>query len=485
MSKPAALARLLTLAAMSGLAGVLLAGPASAGAASTTPSPDWAQYLHSTLHGSMSPQTAFTTSNAPTVTQVWHWQPPRISGQPSPLLDASPVVAGGSVYIGAESGMFYALDAATGTVRWSTMLDTVPAADCTGAGTRLGTTSTAAVLPDPVTGASTVYVSGARYLYALDAATGAIVWRTEIGPPDPSEPNGYYNWSSPTVVAGHIYVGLASGCDHPLIRGGVVELDQHTGQVLHTFHTVPSGSIGGSVWSSVAALPDGQGIWVSTGNDCSAPLETCPPGNQTGNSVSILHLSASLRLLQAWQVPHDFHLNRDFGSSPTLFGTGTSREVGACNKDGVYYALAANTLGASPLWQDTLAKPGGCLPSAVWNGRAGDLYLAGSKTTIGGTSYGGSINEVSPQTGAFGWRTGLGCGVTGTPALDGAGVLAVETYGGCVSGAHPGVYLVNAATGAILETLPVGSSATFAQPVFAEGGLYVATEHDGLYDLAP
>jgi polyvinyl alcohol dehydrogenase (cytochrome) len=486
MSSRSVLFAFFTAAALgsSFLAGV--AGPvtSAAAAALTTPTGDWTQYQYSTLHGSMSPETAFTTSNAASATQVWHFQPPAISGQQTPFLDASPTVVGGHVYIGAESGMFYALDAASGAVLWSRMLDTVPSVDCTGPGTRLGITSTAAVLPDPVTGASTVYVSGARFLYALDAATGAIIWQTEIGPPDPSAPNAYYNWSSPTVVAGHIYVGLSSGCDQPLIQGGVVELDQETGHVLNTFNTVPTGSIGGSVWSSVAASSDGQDIWVTTGNECSAPLETCPAGNQVGNSVSILHLSASLQLLQAWQVKHDFRHNRDFGSTPVIFGSGTSPEVGACNKNGVFYALAANPLGTSPLWQDTIANPRDCLPSGVWDGSANVLYISANATTIGGTSYGGSISAVNPQTGAFIWQTGLGCSVTGTPTLDSAGVLAVGTYFGCVSGAVEGVYLIDATTGAIIETLP-GSSRTFAQPVFAEGGLYVATERHGLYDFAP
>jgi outer membrane protein assembly factor BamB len=31
---------------------------------------------------------------------------------------------------------------------------------------------------DPVTGTATVYVSGARFLYALNAATGAVTWKT-------------------------------------------------------------------------------------------------------------------------------------------------------------------------------------------------------------------------------------------------------------------------------------------------------------------
>ena len=481
-------ARIRTPAAAAGLAGVVVLS--QSGAALAAGSGDWPQYLHGPRHNSMSPAAAFTPSNAASASQAWHWQPPVISGEPTPLLDASPTVAGGRVYIGAQSGMFYALDEATGAQVWSRQLDTEQAVDCTGPGTRLGITSTAAVLPDPVTGTSTVYVSGARYLYALDAATGTVAWQTEIGPPtDPSEPNAYYNWSSPTVVGGHIYVGLSSGCDKPLIRGGVVELDQHTGQVLHTWYTVPAGSIGGSVWSSVAASSNGGNLWVTTGNECSAPLETCPAGNQVGHSLSIVHLSSSLSLRQAWQVPATVGHNFDFGSSPTLFGSSTSLEVGACNKNGIYYALAANPLGSSPLWADTIgarqSSTGTCLASAVWNGRAGALYIAGDGTTIGGTSYSGSIRQVDPQTGAYVWETGMPCAVTGTPTLDSAGVLAVGTFGGCATGSQPGAYLVDASTGAILMTLPVGSGRVFGQPVFAQKSLFVATETKGLYAFVP
>ena len=91
---------------------------------------------------------------------------------------------------------------------------------------------------------------------------------------------------------------------------------------------------------------------------------------------------------------------------------------------------------------------------------------------------------MNPSTGAFLWRTGLPCAVMGTPTLDSAGVLAAGTYR-CVKPATPGAYLINAATGAILSTLPVATSKVFAQPVFAQGTLFVATESGGLYDLAP
>lgn len=452
----------------------------------TTVNLDWPQYLGGPQHSSESNSTAFTTSNAASATRVWHWQPPIISGKPSPALIASPTVVGGRVYIGANSGVFYALNESTGAVIWSRQLDTEPKGTCNAS----GIAATAAVLPDPVTGTRTVYVSGARFLWALRASTGARVWKTRIGPVT-TNADAYYNWSSPTVAGGHIYVGLASSCDNPLIRGGVVELDQHSGQVLNTWYTVPTGSLGGSVWSSVAASASGSDLWVSTGNECDPTINTCPAGNQIGNSLSIVHLSSSLTLLEAWQAPgtagqgHDW----DFGSSPTLFGgTGVPPDVGACNKNGNYYALADNPLGSSPLWTDTIGAPDGsggiCLASSVGNGQTGALYIGGDATTINSTSYGGSLRQVDPSTGAFIWQTGLPCAVMGTPSMDSSGVLAVGTYS-CASGQTPGAYLVDASTGARLETLPTGTSKVFAQPVFAQGTLFVATRTNGLYNFAP
>src|SRR5215471_7069826 len=193
-------ARARALAAVLGLAGVVVSAQAGGAGAAPAAGPglDWPQYLHGPQHSSVSAATAFTPSNAASASQVWHWQPPVIAKKPAPALEASPTVVAGRVYIGAESGGFYALDEATGAVVWSRQLDTTPGGPCP----VRGVSSTAAVLPDPVTGVSTVYVSGARFTYALNAATGAVAWQTEIGPPGGST---NYNWSSPTVAGGHVY----------------------------------------------------------------------------------------------------------------------------------------------------------------------------------------------------------------------------------------------------------------------------------------
>ncbi len=182
----------------------------------------------------------------------------------------------------------------------------------------------------------------------------------------------------------------------------------------------------------------------------------------------------------------------DFGASPALFGGASLPDVGACNKNGVFYALAASPLGSSPLWSLTVGIPtqagvgtGECLASAVWDGPSGTFYIGGNQTTIGGTNYGGSIGQVNPATGSYIWHTGLPCAVEGTPTLDSAGVLAAGLYSCPKTSRTPGADLINASTGAILKSLPVGLSKVFGQPVFAQGTVFVATESNGLYDFAP
>jgi hypothetical protein len=72
--------------------------------------------------------------------------------------------------------------------------------------------------------------------------------------------------------------------------------------------------------------------------------------------------------------------------------------------------------------------------------------------------------------------TGLPNAVSGSPSLDGAGVLAVGTYD---SNPTPNAtYLIDAADGKILRNLVGG--ADFAQSVFAEDWLFTANQY-GVY----
>ena len=108
--------------------------------------------------------TAINPGNVAALRPLWTFTaaPATQNGAPAPKFDASPTVVGGRVYIGSRTGIFYALDATTGGIVWEKQLDFGNPTLCNSK----GIIATAAVAPDPVTGAMTVYAPGAHYLYA-------------------------------------------------------------------------------------------------------------------------------------------------------------------------------------------------------------------------------------------------------------------------------------------------------------------------------
>jgi len=477
------------------------AGPAQAGAGAA-PRPaaarpdlnraatrqDWPAYLFAARHRSAtSGPNTITPANAGSLRAVWAFQgKPPTGDKPPGGFSASPTVASGRVFIGSETGDFYALRESTGQVLWHRVLDYEAVGNNGACKNAHGITGTATVAVDPRTGRATVYVPGARYLYALDAATGAQRWKALVGPAASASVVGaYYNYSSPTVTNGLVYMGVSSSCDAPFVRGGIQAFSQRTGGLQHSFWNVPAGVVGASVWSSVAA--DSSWAYVTTGDPRTHGLHPF-------HAYSFLRLDArTLALRGSWRLSLPQSSDLDFGSSPTLFygtvgGTPTAL-VGACNKNGRYYALRRNALNRGPVWSVQVGvaahtQQGMCLASAVWNAPADELYLAGNATTVNGQLFYGSVREVNPGTGATKWISGLGCTVLGTPALDVAtGVLAVATWSPCLSGS-PALYLFNASTGRLRATLPVAAGA-FAQPVFAGPYVLMADESGQVTAYSP
>jgi outer membrane protein assembly factor BamB len=449
-----------TAMALSGssIASASSAGSPAAAQAVGLPAGSWPAYLNGPLHTSYSPsQTYITPANATTLVQEWS----QTAGAP---YIASPTVVGGSVYVGGANGWFYRLSVHTGKVLAKVYIGRQPALTCPAT----GVSATATVARDPRSHAVTVYVAGGNgYLYALRATTLARTWRSRVAKPS-KKINDYYNWSSPTVANGKIYLGISSNCDRPLVRGGVMAFSQATGAKLAVLYTVPAGAknAGGSVWSSIGVAPGGD-VYATTGNGPSkAP--------RLGASESVLKLNPdTLALLGSFKVPSaQVSEDGDFGSSPVFFGS----YVGACNKNGYFYALHQSTMKLA--WKRRIGyasegpNRGECLASPVYDGK--HLYFGGNKTRLHGVIYRGSVQERSPATGALIWATGLPGGVLGSPTMDGAGVIAVGTDYATTSG----IYLVNAATGTILD--PLMSDGTFAQPAFAEKWIFCATD-TGVY----
>jgi outer membrane protein assembly factor BamB len=442
---------------------------AFAATVATSSAQDWPQYLFDNGHSSKNGlATAITTANASSLVADWSFIDPQptINGQPNAGFYSSPTVFQGVVYIGSNTGNFFALDETTGAIIWQQLLGFTTPTTC---GSGHGVTSTATLAIDPVSGSLTVYVGGGDgYLYALDAATGNIVFREFVTSVGTTRNTGFI-WASPTIITGRIYLGWASQCDNPLVRSGIKSFDQHTGTLLKTFYTLPMGSTGAGVWSTAAT--DGNSLWITTGN-----------GDAGGYSYGIVKLKANNLTVQTfWDNPLTGDL--DWGSSPTLFqatiNNVRTKMVGANEKNGTFYAFDANNLQNGPIWTYPVGTTedfsiGTDLAAPIWDSVHKTLYIAGNLTTINATSFPGSVRAFNPANGSIIWETGLTGGpIMGTPTLNGSGVIAAGTYN-IVNFTLNAVYLLDASDGNILTTIPQTGDIVFAQPVFADTHLFVA-----------
>jgi outer membrane protein assembly factor BamB len=189
-------------------------------------------------------------------------------------VDASPAIADGVVYVGDDSGEFFALSAATGRVRWERMIGgaifstaavangtvffgddnrNVYALNAETGAARWTTLTSGGVDSSPAVAGGSVYVgNGFNDIYALNAATGAVRW---IRPTD-NDVN-----SSPVIYHGTLYVGSDDDNVYALnpLTGGV-RWTRLTGGAVNSSPAVSDGTVYvGSDDGKVYALNAGTG----------------------------------------------------------------------------------------------------------------------------------------------------------------------------------------------------------------------------------
>jgi outer membrane protein assembly factor BamB len=430
------------------LAGLLLLG----GVWLLTTAADWPTYLHDEQRSGVSPdETTLAAANVDQLGRKWTY---KTGG----VVAASPTVVGGVVYVGSWDGYEYALDATTGALIWRTFLGTTTGGPgCQGppgAGV-----SSAATVRDGV-----VYVGGGdSYWYALDAASGAVLWRVFTG--DNSAAGGHYNWSSPLVYNGYAYIGVASLADCPLVQGQLLRVSLSTHQVTDVFKAVPDGQVGGGIWTSPSLDAATNTVFVTTG--------TWTESTRQPYAQAIVALDAtSLSVKSSWQLPQlDAVNDADWGNTPLLFSDVNSKQrVAAINKNGTLYAFDRNNLAAGPVWKTVIAFGGQCPTcgdGSVSSGAfgAGRLYFGGGNTTIGGSGYLGAVRALDPSTGQVLWQHGSPAPVI--PALGYANGVIVDGSGRYLE-------VLDAATGVRLYSAQQAAS-FYAAPSIANGMIYAAT----------
>jgi polyvinyl alcohol dehydrogenase (cytochrome) len=306
-------------------------------------------------------------------------------------------IAGGRVFVGSWGGKVYSLNANTGCIHW--YFDA-------GAGVRsaisLGQIATA-------TGQRWAAFFGDQqgYAYAVDATTGAQIWKTDIDDFPVARVSG-----SPTLYNGKLYVPVASGEEASgaipsyeccKFRGSVVALDATTGKQVWKTYMVDTpqptkknsagaqlwGPSGAPVWATPAIDPMKRAVYVTTGNNYS------DPGSPMSDAFVAMDLETGKILWHRQMTPNDAYTaacrlpdktncadsngpDWDFGASPILVNAGGRRLLLAGQKSGIVHALDPDRDGAI-VWQTRVGK-GGTMGGVQW-GSATDgtnIYVANS-----------------------------------------------------------------------------------------------------------
>ncbi|HYK93399.1 MAG TPA: PKD domain-containing protein [Thermoplasmata archaeon] len=424
--------------------------PHPSGARASPESTDWPMFLHDMARTGANPAER-TIASANVSDLGWTWQ-----YNTSGAVSSSVAVVNETAYFGSWDGHLYAVNARNGSLEWRTSLGGT--ADYTGCG-EPGIAST------PIVWNGTVYIGGGNpWEYAVSASNGSILWHLDLANVSGSSTpwTAHKIWSSAAVYNGSLYVGIASGCDSPLVRGALfqVALSDHT--LEHVFWTLPAGQIGPGIWSSPSIDPGTNTVWITTGNEGST---------DTKYARSVVELNASniSQVLGYAQRSVAFQ-DLDFGDGATLFhsSSGTPMVV-AVNKNGVAYAFNQSALhanGSSPdAWTLQLtAYAGNTVVPPAFDGRT--LYFGTPATVLPGGSYvAGSVLAVNPDNGSVEWWVGttseVYAGLTYIP-----GCVVASLTGG-------GVDVFDAATGTVLYSRTGSSS--WGEPIVVDGELLVTS----------
>lgn len=334
---------------------------------------------------------------------------------------STPVLADGTVYFGAWDGFFYAMDATTGEQRWKERVG------------KQYVRSTAAIAGDRI------YAAADSTLVALSRADGRVLFQTTLT----EHPQGFIE-SSPKVIGDLVILGVASyelnltKADYTF-EGSVVALDATSGAIVWRVPVTGAGpgpctgGSGVSIWSSAAIDPALGLAYIGTGQTYEAPASTC---NDTLLAIHYKRDHQGERV--AWKNTYtadDVYvaaggglngLDHDIGGAPNLFRAAGVDAVGVGDKGGTYRVF--NRATGQELWRaelkhGNLAQLGGVMNTAAVQGDT--IFIASNTWMVFGFIVSGmhaeqdtsEIYALDANTGAVRWSQPLDAPSFGTFAV--------------------------------------------------------------------
>jgi outer membrane protein assembly factor BamB len=346
---------------------------------------EWYTYRHDSARTGAQPYASDLSDPAKVGTLEVQWGfPPTSNGIGE--FDTSPIVVDDTVFIGSANGYFYALDVASGRLKWQypragdqALLGSCDPGGFAGGLGHYGIRSSAtfaviggqrAVIfgaPDPTAEGGL----GSARLFALplsaDPNNPQPIWKSDIVAHVNGCTKGNYQelheriaYSSPLVFDDKVYVGVHDTGDSPIQQGRVVAVDVNTGQIagftfLGTGNQLRDGTRGGSVWNALAT--DGTGVYFTTGNThdpwCVYPYVNCPsngPEPSPNNGLSMIRVDKDTGSI-VWKyqpVPFGLDGDPDWAAGATVMSTSCGELIASVQKDGWSYAIDAEQRGPSP-----------------------------------------------------------------------------------------------------------------------------------------
>jgi polyvinyl alcohol dehydrogenase (cytochrome) len=229
-----------------------------------------------------------------------------------------PTVIGGVLFVGGADRKLHALDAKTGCTLWTFTTD-APVRSAVTFGPLSDTDQFAVYFGDMRANA-----------YAVNAATGALVWKTKVEGHPAARITG-----SPTLFSGLLYVPVSSieeatgsrpTYECCTFRGSVVALDAPTGRQIWKAYTIPEaphptsknavgvqlhGPSGASVWSSPTIDVQRGALYVATGNSYSNPAA------DTSDAIVAFDLRTGQMLWHRQATSNDSYVEACYGADKT------------------------------------------------------------------------------------------------------------------------------------------------------------------------
>ena len=233
---------------VAGIAAALVASSLLASPARAESGVEWTTYGGDASNTRYSTLTEIDTKNVKALKVAWAFPLGVLEGQ-----ESTPLVIGDTMYVTSPKGpkYVYALDAKSGAQKWRyapELPSDVLSAVCCGAVNRGVAYANGKVFVGRLDG----------YLVALNANTGKELWKSKVA----DYKAGDDITSPPTIVKNLVVTGYAGG--EYATRGSIVAYDQETGkEVWRTYTTPAAGEPGSETWpSEETAMHGGADAWL-------------------------------------------------------------------------------------------------------------------------------------------------------------------------------------------------------------------------------